>query len=245
MKYFSLIIIFAIGILVLIFGFDFLKLTPDSKKRLSSSEYLRVELKKETLTGRKQSSDKYSWPYGYDIALKNQTIRIIVAINFIPATGINIPYLNQVKQTWEAGIESTWSDRFAVTLPSGIQFPIIIDAIFRGPKFHHDIIVRPGKDGSDTLNWNITDTPVVAAHEFGHILGVYDEYTGGAVSPETNRIDTTSIMTSNPQKGLVYARHYSDILEWFKTRTSNPNAVLSNIKETNTTMISIRNEDKI
>ncbi len=253
MKYFSLITISAIGFLWIIFGSDLLISTHDGKGKPDSQEVgiqqfndiIPRELKQETLTGRKQSSDKYSWPYGYDIALKNQTIQITVAINFVLAAGINMPFLNQVKQTWEAGIESTWSNRFAVTLPSGRQFSILVDAIFRGPNFHHDIIVRPDKGGSDMLNWNITDTPFVAAHEFGHMLGVYDEYKGGALSPETNLVDTTSIMTSNPQKGLVYARHYLDILDWFKTRTHNTNAILSEIKGNNLTMISKKNEDRI
>ncbi len=253
MKYFLLITVSVIGLLWLVFGSDFLISTWGDKEETASQKIsaklfdgnLPEELKQETLTGRKQSSDKFSWPYGYDIALKDQAIQITVAINFVPAAGVNIPYLNQVKQTWEVGIESIWSNHFAVTLPSGLQFPIFVDAVFRGPDFHHDIIVRPGKGGSDTLNWNITDTPAVAAHEFGHILGVYDEYTGGALSPKTNLVDTASIMTSNPKKGQVYARHYLDILDWFKTRTHNYNAVLSHIKENNTTMISKRNEDRI
>lgn len=252
MKYFSLITIFSIGILWLILGSDLLISPHDGKEKPAPAvsvpqfnDNFHYELNQETVTGRKQSSDTYSWPYGYDIALKNQAILITVAINVVPATGISMPYLNQVKKTWEKGIESMWSNRFAVTLPSGRQFPILVDAIFRGPNFHHDIIVRSDKGGSDILNWNITDTPFIAAHEFGHMLGVYDEYKGGALSPETNRVDITSIMTSNPRKGLVYARHYRDILDWFKIRTQMTKAILSEIKGNNLTMISNKNEDRI
>jgi hypothetical protein len=252
-KFFSFITICAAGLLLLVFGSGLLISSHSDKKPsvlqesgpVQPNQNLPGELERETLAGRKQSAGNYSWPYGYDIALKNQAIQITVAINFVPVAGINMPYLNQVKQTWESGIESTWSNRFAVTLPSGRHLPILVDAIFRGPNFHHDIIVRSGKAGSDVLNWNITDTPAIAAHEFGHLLGVFDEYEGGALSPETNLIDTTSIMTSNPRKGQVYARHYLDILDWFKTRTHNPNVTLSVIKKNNLTTISKTKEDRI
>ena len=220
------------------FGLYSLMVAPGEKsvadpaiRREPVAETLPGDLEKERISGRKQSSDKYSWPYGYDIDVKDQTIRIMVSLNFVPASQVSIPHLNQVKQTWKTRIESIWSNQYAVTLPSGRQFPILVTVNFSGPDFHHDIVVRPHKNSSDALNWNLTDTPVVAAHEFGHILGAYDEYKGGALSPETNMVDSTSIMTSNPQKGRAYARHYSDILDWFKAKTHNPAASLSEIRQ--------------
>jgi hypothetical protein len=37
----------------------------------------------------------------------------------------------------------------------------------------------------------------VAGHECGHLLGAYDEYTGGAIHPKTKKIEADSIMGQN------------------------------------------------
>ncbi|MDX2441673.1 MAG: hypothetical protein QNK40_14120 [Desulfobacterales bacterium] len=243
MKFFSTFIIFVLIILLLIIGVNYL--VPKHKKAGESLLNDPITTKAEIIKGQRQSNDKYSWQYGYTIQIKNQKMIISAAINLVPALGIKAPCLNQVKKAWEKGIEEIWSHQFAITLPSGQKIPIVVDAIFRGPKYHHDIIVRPGKGRSDQLNWNITDTPVTAAHEFGHILGIYDEYEKGAVKSNSPSIDPTSIMTSNPVTGMVYERHFTDFLEWFKLKTNIQAAFLSSLNTEKTSSVSGKNEDKI
>ncbi len=253
MKKFLLIIICAAGVSFWFLGVDYKQADrPDSLQNSHGKDNLgaptenhSIVIKPETIKGRKQSSGKYSWRYGYDIQLKNQSVIITSSINLVPSAGIKIPRLNQIKSIWEQGIEMMWSNKFAVTTPSGKQYPILVDAVFRGPKYHHDIIVRPGSGGTDQLNWNMTDSPAVAAHEFGHMLGIYDEYKGGALSPETGMIDSTSIMTSNPTDGLTYARHYKDFLDWFSTRTNIKQVTLTAIDPKNVSTTSESKEDKI
>lgn len=251
MKVFSAIIVFALFVSWFIFATDHERtqkahtLSMPQGKKNAVMETDPICLGPETITGKKTSSDKYSWQYGYDICVKNHKIIVTAAINLIPTRQIKLPLIDQVKQSWEKEIEHTWGNRFAVSLPSGEQFPIVVDAVFRGPRFHHDVIVRPGPDTSNQLNWNITDSPAVAAHEFGHMLGVYDEYEKGALSPATKITDTTSIMTSNPKTGLTYDRHYLDILKWFKSRTHISEAFLSRIKEKNASMISNNKEGRV
>lgn len=173
----------------------------------------------ETVTGRVTAQNGFAWNYGYDIDLKDGMLLVNVAINLIPAGGVTRPELDRVKPAWEAGIERIWSEQFALETPSGQRYPIIVDVTFKGPRFHHEVVVRPGGGRSDELNWNLLDSPELAAHEFGHMLGVFDEYRRGAIAPQSGIIDTTSIMTSNPTAGMTYARHYKEFLAWFVNKS--------------------------
>ena len=176
-------------------------------------------ISRETITGRLSAKNRFSWRYSYDIAFRESKVFVHVAIHLIPACGVSKLELDQVKPAWEKGIEEVWSNKFSIATPAGERYPIMIDVSFKGPRYHHDVIVRPGGGRSDELNWNILDCPAIAAHEFGHMLGVFDEYRRGAIAPQSGIIDTTSIMTSNPTAGMTYARHYKGFLAWFVDKT--------------------------
>jgi hypothetical protein len=56
----------------------------------------------------------------------------------------------------------------------------------------------------------------VRAHEFGHQIGMYDEYPAGACDPA--RLYTnipSSIMSSG---STVYERHFTEFHDWFKSK---------------------------
>ncbi|MCF6205065.1 MAG: hypothetical protein L3J59_15585, partial [Methylococcaceae bacterium] len=75
-----------------------------------------------------------------------------------------------------------------------------------------------GKGYSDELNWNLRDTGQIVAHEFGHMLGAFDEYKRGANDPDNPINDKSSIMASNPKIGESYGRHFNKIQGWFLTK---------------------------
>jgi hypothetical protein len=184
----------------------------------------------QTIIGRLSGQNGFAWRYAYDIEFKNDKVCVTVAVNLIAAGGVTKPELDRVKPVWKEGIEKVWSDRFAISAPSGNLYPIVIDVFFNAVRYHHDVIVRPGGGRSDQLNWNILDSPAMAAHEFGHMVGVYDEYRRGALAPQTRIIDPSSIMTSNPTSGMTYARHYQGFLAWFTGRTGNSDIALVEIQ---------------
>jgi len=176
-------------------------------------------ISRETITGRLSAKNRFSWRYSYDIAFRESKVLVDVAIHLIPAGGVTKLELDRVKPAWEKGIEEVWSNKFSIATPAGERYPIMIDVSFKGPRYHHDVIVRPGGGRSNELNWNILDSPMIAAHEFGHMLGVFDEYRRGAIAPQSGIIDKTSIMTSNPTAGMTYARHYKGFLVWFVNKS--------------------------
>jgi hypothetical protein len=172
----------------------------------------------------------FSWRSSYDITFQDNTLVVCVAIRLIATGGVTMLELNGVKRRWEKAIEGTWSHQFSVRTSSGRGYPIVVDVAFKGPRFHHDVIVRPGGGKSDELNWNILDRPAVVAHEFGHMVGAFDEYEGGALDAQSRMIDATSIMTSNPTAGVTYERHYRPFLEWFSEKTGLLDVVLLSLE---------------
>lgn len=172
----------------------------------------------ETVAGQITAENGFTWPYGYDINWDGHDILVRVAVKLIPHAGITSLDLERIKRQWEASIEGIWSRRYAVKTADGGRYPIVIDVTFNAGRFHHQVIVRPRGGRSDALNWNIMNPPAMAAHEFGHLLGVFDEYWPGATDPGGRVADATSIMTSNVSGGKTYGRHYQRILAWFKEK---------------------------
>ena len=72
--------------------------------------------------------------------------------------------------------------------------------------------------------WDTADTGQVAAHEYGHMVGNYDEYSGGATDPSNPIIDSSSLMGSTSPAAVPYARHYEPVLDWLESQY--PSAVL-------------------
>ena len=232
----SIFFISAAVLLLLLLGwaFDSTAQVPEESRRRTSKNasdlgamtYKPVENAFETITGRKRTNNGFAWKYGYDVAIQNGDLIVRVSVNLIPAGGVTMRELDRVKPSWEEGIERIWSHRFSLKTGSGKQYPIIMDVVFRGPRFHHDVIVRPGSGRSDELNWNILDSPELVSHEFGHMIGMFDEYHKGALAPRGAIIDRASIMTSNPGEGAAsHARHYEPFRRWFVSKT-----MMSNVR---------------
>ncbi len=173
---------------------------------------------RETVTGFIVAENGFAWRCGYDISLEDHHVRVSVSIRLIPHAGVSPLELERVKPAWEEGIEKIWSNRYAIAIPDGRLYPILIDVAFDAPSFHHQVVVSPGGGRSDQLNWKIMNSPSVAAHEFGHMLGAFDEYRQGATDPGGRIIDPASIMTSNPPDGKTFGRHYRGILSRIRQR---------------------------
>ena len=177
------------------------------------------DISPETITGRMTAMNGFVWRYGYDIGIKDGKVIVHVAINLIPAGGVTQLELDRGKYAWERGIERIWSEKFSLVTPTGESYPIVIDAIFTGNRFHHDVIVRPGGGNSDELNWRLLNSPEIVAHEFGHMVGAFDEYRRGATAPQGEIIDSMSIMRGSPNGVSTYGRHYEGFRAWFINKT--------------------------
>ena len=183
-----------------------------------------------SISGR-HTSGRYSWLYGYRINLDENRLLVRVGIHLVAAPGVTGVQLAGVQPEWEKEIERVWSNHFALETQNK-TYPIVVDAVFKGPSLQHDVIVLPGGGRrTDELTWHIMDSPQTAAHEFGHMLGLYDEYMGGAVDPLQKITDPGSIMTSAPVAGASRIRHYERFRQWFRTETGQEYVKLIPLKE--------------
>jgi hypothetical protein len=57
----------------------------------------------------------------------------------------------------------------------------------------------------------------VRAHEFGHLIGMYDEYPGGGVEASLRYWDVPASIMNGGSK--VYKRHFKDFHDWFTQKT--------------------------
>ena len=103
--------------------------------------------------------------------------------NRIHLTGDDAGSLTRVR---EQGIEGIWSDKFSLSDSTG-SYAIRFDVQFVGTgNQHYDVNVSNSYGRCDMLNWcTRTDwgpdyQDELAAHEFGHMIGAFDEYAGGA-----------------------------------------------------------------
>jgi hypothetical protein len=177
-----------------------------------------LDIAPEHLSGTRTSNvygPTYSWNYSYDLLFQNQTLLAEVAIELVgddPGTAL--------RNQWEYGVESAWSNHFDI-LDGAYRYPILLDLawVFFSPD--ETVTVHAGTGYMDMANW-YTDHPsgwpdsyqgVLAAHEVGHMLGLYDEYYGGAIDPVTQFRATNALMAD---LGPVEARNYSAMLGWLE-----------------------------
>ena len=111
-------------------------------------------------------TSRYTW------RINPTEIRITVNLQF---TGVNDP--GTVASLLTA-IENVWNGYQAVNEATGERLDIVFDP--QSVRSGADNVVRllPGNDRSDAANWYLGDPDIdnTAAHEFGHMIGLEDEY---------------------------------------------------------------------
>lgn len=178
---------------------------------LLASTASALEIPWETQTG-SLSGGIYGWSYSYDIGFFNETLMIDVDIALI-GTDPGSALMAQ----WESGIETLWStDRFDV--------PILFNVDWVTTAADYYVTVTAGTGRWDMLHWYTVGAAgwgdeyqeEVAAHEYGHMIALWDEYAGGAVDPLTGLIDTGGLMATLDGPTLDY--YYDAFLTWYEER---------------------------
>jgi len=163
-----------------------------------------------------------SWDAKYNLSLTNGQVIVRVNIRLVDLNGNPLaapPTLSAPRSSnadgcgnlltciWEKGIEGIWSGHFNVLDPTLNQtYPLLFDVNFVSSGQDFNTRVDPSAPCSSQMSRWCLNNPggfsndyqdEVAAHEFGHQVGIYDEYTPfGAIDPAA---PPGSICTIPPQ----------------------------------------------
>ena len=184
-----------------------------------------------------RASGKYGWDYGYTVAFDGSSIIKDVQIDFKFQDGWTDKAMEDWKNTAEKAIEAQWNNRYKVRdTDTGETYGVGVDVTFDGyvgddMVLRFDQTVKVWEDGkigdgakdptrTNMSNWQWGDTGSIMSHEFGHMLGLYDEYEGGAIDPGTKLIDKRALMgngalTSNPTMPERYFEQFIDHAGYF------------------------------
>ncbi len=151
----------------------------------------------------------FDWYSGYDIAFINQDLTIDVDVYFKGDT----PSQTR-KDIWEKGIEQIWNNAFDIFDGSFFyDVSINVDWVQSWELSHHSVEFFNTTGRASLTKWYKDDSGIVAAHEFGHMLGLLDEYPGGA----SKIIRPDSIMGQNLTN--PHADHFDAFADWLSLKS--------------------------
>lgn len=180
------------------------------------------------------SVPSFSWELDYDRSFDGVSVvkQVEILFSFVNALGFS----DEQKATWAAGaeraIESIWNGKYVIE-------DTVNDKVYSvGVDVVPLVVLAPGADQTVSVElqpagcaanpndlacrdsmtrWFEDSTDSIKAHEFGHMIGLYDEYLGGALNSATN-----PILSSDGLMGLgalstapvMYERYYQQHLSF-------------------------------
>lgn len=139
--------------------------------------------------------------YDWDARYRQMGTHIVIRIELDPDSGITDAEMSTLRNRWKQGIENKWSNHFAcccetaATRISQCSNPgtLTFEVVWTDEDSHHTVSVHRGSGRADMTNWYTTDSGDVASHEFGHMLGLVDEYPD-AHCPSRSPVNTGTVM---------------------------------------------------
>ncbi|MYM65612.1 PEP-CTERM sorting domain-containing protein [Pseudoduganella sp. FT55W] len=178
----------------------------------------------------------YSWDYSYTRSFDGTKLVKDIQIDFSFDAGLNYSdaqktaYINAVT----TGVEGMWNNKYAIKdTATGKLIPILVDITTDGP-FNQKVQVHSGTGRADMTNWYTGDGASVNAHEVGHMMGLYDEYIGGAVDKYPNpTLSDDGVMglgalNANP---VMYSRYYQQYYDYMKQLNPDGIFILTSVPE--------------
>jgi len=172
----------------------------------------------ETIWGFRWYDDGMIFAYRYGLSFQNDQLIVDLPIKL---TGDDPG--DALRNQWKQGIEGIWGNRYEI-VDGPFTYPLLFKVDWVDSNYDYIVTVRNATGRPDMLDWYTTVKgwgnnyqDEAAAHEAGHMLGLYDEYPGGTLNPDTNFTTTNALMAD---LGPVQERYYQDILAWLEGETN-------------------------
>jgi len=157
--------------------------------------------------------------YGWTAAYRQEGTHIVVRIQLNPDDDVTDAEVATLRNLWETGIQNKWSSHFACCCESGAKTTadsnnwrsLTFDVQFVTTSPHHTVRIRRGPMRTNMTTWDTSDTGDVASHEFGHMLGLPDEYAD-ANCPNRSPVNTATVMDDNTEVIERQVEHLCQLL---------------------------------
>jgi len=170
----------------------------------------------------------YGWNYSYTRSFDGTKIEKDIEIKFAFDSGVGYDAAQQTAFINQAiaNIRSVWNNKYAVKdNTNGTLIPCVVDITTSGPFDQSVTIYKTEADtpqnNVDMTHWTIGDSANVQGHEVGHMMGLFDEYIGGAVNQYPNPLlSNDGLMGLGGAQGanyVMYDRYYQQYLDYFKS----------------------------
>lgn len=123
------------------------------------------------------------YPYQYEVEFSDaQELVATIRVDLVGDPPIG-PNGEDMEMIWESGIESTWNGQYEI-IDGPYRYPISVDVQWVNSDADYTVTVTSGSGGvnaehfytDNPSGWGFSYQGIVAAHEAGHWLGLYDEY---------------------------------------------------------------------
>lgn len=147
------------------------------------------------------------------IAFSRTWTHIEVYIGLAAGVGVTAATINSLRSVWKTGIENTWNNPRrtpgAATpqqwkcgkdkeVSCRVSFRVHFDAGLLDHTVHvHNPPFLPLPYNEDQKNWYTNTNGATAAHEFGHMLGLPDEYPDPEDCPDRAPVNTGTVMDTS------------------------------------------------
>jgi len=128
--------------------------------------------------------ETFNWTTAYEIQYTRTELKVIVRINLTGETTTAA-----LRSLWITGIQNRWNSHFHIE--NSRRLRVVFEPVFTSTDSHHTVEIHTGRAREEMTNWYLTSTGDTAAHEFGHMVGLKDEY-------RLTREDYTSINVAPP-----------------------------------------------
>ena len=112
-------------------------------------------------------------------------LKVFITVQFDNQSGRSSEVVGRLVQSWQAGVNTIWNGPMGYRNWKCCRVVFQLEAeLGSGDANYHQVVIvsGPGRSnaslgvGSGEGTWHVDDSPAVAAHEVGHLMGLDDEY---------------------------------------------------------------------
>lgn len=194
---------------------------------VTGSEYVNYLRQSPAYTVGADAYGPFEWNVRYTRSFDGTQFRKDVQVGFAFDAALNFTEEQKLayRVAAETNIEQTWNGRYYIEdTATHTYFPLLVDVTLIGP-IDQTVTVKATRGASDPVydmtHWYVDqDTRSYQAHEFGHMLGLFDEYLGGALNQVPDPLlsaDGLMGLGALSTTPVMYARYYQQYLDFMNS----------------------------